>query len=197
MKKFPVLVLSVVLAASVVASAEEPAGGAAEQQMMEMWQKMSTPGSEHAFLGRMEGTWDAKVRWWMEPGGPPQESAGTSVNRMVLGGRWLEQRYTGTMWDQPFEGLGYTGFDNHKQEYTGWWIDTSSTAGMMMTGRMDESGASMTCTGSMDDFMTGGSVEMKEVLTITDDDHHKAEMWMSGPDGAMFKNMEIEYSRKK
>lgn len=166
------------------------------QAAMEKWVKMATPGAPHEYLAKLAGSWDAKVKMWMDPAAPPEESAGTSENTMALDGRWLEQHYTGTMMGQPFHGIGFTGYDNYKQQYVSTWMDTASTSVMIMTGATDASGL-MTTTGSMDDCITGAVTQMKSTLTIVDKDHHKMEMWASGPDGKMFKNMEIEYSRKK
>jgi hypothetical protein len=115
---------------------------------------------------------------------------------MALDGRWLEQRYQGEMMGSPFHGIGYTGYDNMKKEYVGMWMDTASTSVMLTTGK-DEGGGKMTFTGTMDDPMSGQPIAMKEVVTIVDADHHNFEMWMTGPNGQMFKNMEINYSRKK
>ena len=168
-----------------------------EQAMMEMWAKMSTPGAPHQALTGMVGTWDAEVKMWMNPNASPEVTAGTSVNTMALGGRWLEQHFKGVVMDQPFEGVGYTGYDNYKKQYIGWWIDNTSTASTTVSGTMDEAGKIMTCKGTMDDFMTGNPVELMQVLTFVDADHHKFEMWASGPDGQNHKNMEIMYSRKK
>ena len=45
--------------------------------------------------------------------------------------------------------------------------------------------------------MTGKDSPVEEKLTIVDKDHHTLEMWSPGPDGKMFKMMEIKYARKK
>ena len=38
---------------------------------------------------------------------------------------------------------------------------------------------------------------IEEKVTIADKDHHTMEMWSPGPDGRMFKMMEIVYTRHK
>jgi hypothetical protein len=43
-----------------------------------------------------------------------------------MGGRFLGQRYTGSMMSAPFEGVGYTGYDNVTKKYWGTWIDRMS-----------------------------------------------------------------------
>jgi hypothetical protein len=144
----------------------------------------------------MAGTWNTVVMMWMEPGAEPQKSEGVSENRMVLDGRWLEQRFTGTFMGQPFQGVGFTGYDNYRKQYLGMWMDTASTTAMMTTGRREADGK-MTFTGTMDDPMSGKAVQMKEVVTIVDADHHNFEMWMTDPEGKTSKTMEIRYSRKK
>lgn len=169
---------------------------AKQQAEMEMWAKMAAAGAPHAELAKLAGTWNTVVSMWMDPSAAPQVSKGVSESRMVLGGRWLEQRYTGTFMEQPFEGVGFTGYDNFKKQYVGMWMDTASTAVMTTTGKLEGAGK-MTFIGTMDDPMSGTAIQVKEVVNIVDADHHNFEMWMTGPDGKMAKTMEIQYTRKK
>ena len=97
----------------------------------------------------------------------------------------------------PFTGMGFTGYDNIKKKYVGTWMDTMTTSMMISSGTANADGKSYTFTSTMDDPMTGKSSPVKETVTIVDDDHHTLEMWSPGPDGKMFKTMEIAYTRKK
>ncbi len=194
---FLVFVVALAVGADEKAKKTMPAGKMDEKAMMEMWAKYSTPGAEHKRLEQFVGTWDTTVKTWMEPGAPPQESQGVSENKMALGGRFLEQHYEGRFMDQPFTGMGFTGYDNYKKKYIGTWMDSMGTAIMNSTGTADASGRTITFTGTMDDFMAKKTVRLKETLTVVDDDHHTFEMWAPGPDGKMFKSMEIQYTRKK
>lgn len=176
-------------------ASKTPAMSAAEQAAMEKWQKAMTPGASHKTLETMAGTWDTSVTSWMAPGAPPQTSNGTSVNRMIMGGRYLEQRFSGSVMGQPFEGLGYTGYDNVTGKYWGSWMDNMSTGVMTSTGSGD--GKSYKFAATMSDPMSGGPSTAEERITVVDKDHHTFEMWGPGPDGKSFKMMEIKYSRKK
>ena len=167
-----------------------------EKAQMEAWMKASTPGDAHKKLDGMVGTWDVKVKSWMAPGAPPMESTGSAVNAWVLGGRWMEEKFTGTFMGMPFQGIGYTGYDNIKKQYVGTWMENMSTAVMVSTGK-GGSGNTWEFASSMDDPMTGKTMPVTEKVTFTDADHHTMEMWSPGPDGKMFKMMEIAYSRKK
>jgi hypothetical protein len=167
-----------------------------EKAMMEAWSKYMTPGEPHKKLATMAGTWDTTAKMWMQPGAPPTESKGTSVSTMILGGRYLEQRFDGTMMDQPFSGIGYTGYDNGTKKYVGTWMDSMGTGIMTTTGK-EEGANKMSFTGEMDDFMTGKKTQYKQTVTFVDNDHHTFEMWGPDPTGKVYKMMEIQYTRRK
>jgi hypothetical protein len=163
---------------------------------MEAMMKAGTPGDPHKALAVMEGTWNTTVKAWMAPGAEPMTSEGVSEMKMVLGGRYLHQTFKGNFGGMPFEGLGYTGYDNVKKQYWGTWMDNMSTAMMSSKGEMSEGGA-MTFSGTMTDPMTGEDQPVKEKIRMEGNDRIEMEMWGPGPDGKMFKTMEIVYTRKK
>lgn len=165
--------------------------------MMEAMMKAGTPGDPHKKLDGMVGTWDTKITLWMMPDMDPMSSTGTSTNQWVMGGRYLEQRFKGDFAGMPFEGVGYSGYDNVKKQYWGTWMDNMSTSMMTSTGSVSADGKIWEFDATMADPMTGKDSVAKEKVTIADADHHTMEMWVPGPDGKMFKNMEIAYSRKK
>ncbi|MEA2165155.1 MAG: hypothetical protein QOK37_3282 [Thermoanaerobaculia bacterium] len=188
----------VVFTANLATAADDPkAKAAAQQAAMEAMMKAATPGDAHKKLGAMVGTFNTDVKMWMEPGAPPTGGTGVSENAWALDGRWVEQHFTGTFMGMPFHGIGYTGYDNIKKKYVGTWMDSMSTAMMVSTGTPDAGGRSITFTSTMDDPMTGKASDVKETVTVVDNDHHTLEMWGAGPDGKMYKMMEIAYTRKK
>jgi hypothetical protein len=165
--------------------------------MEEAMMKAGTPGEAHKKLAGMAGSWTTKATFWMAPGAQPMTMTGSSENKWVMGGRYLEQRFTGSFMGQPFEGLGYSGYDNVKGIYWGTWMDNMSTGMMMTTGTMDEDGKTWNFTGTMADPMTGLDAQITEKVVVTDNDHHTFEMWGPDPNGKIFKTMEIQYTRKK
>lgn len=177
--------------------AEHPPMSAEQKAMMEAWQRASAVGEPHKRLAAgMEGTWDAEVSMWMAPGQPPTKSMGTTVNKAILGGRWIEQSFTGTSMGQPFQGVGYSGYDNMKKKYVSTWMDNMSTAQMVSEGTFDAAGKVMTSTSTNLDPMTGKPTQTKSVMRIVDNDHHVFEMWETHG-GKEAKTLEIHYRRKK
>jgi len=195
------LVMAVLMAATSPAQekaagkGKKPAGPPDEKAMMEAMQKAATPGEEHKKLEAVVGTFDAKVKMWMDPGKPAEESTGTSENKWVLGDRYVEMQYQGTFMGQPFSGIGYQGYDNVTKKYVGSWMDTASTGIMTSSGTM--SGKVLSTSSSVADPMTGKMEKLTSKLTVEDNDHHTMEMWGRGPDGKNFKMMEIQYTRKQ
>ena len=198
----PTSVLCAVLALALSATAQEkpaqgapPAMSAEEKAAMEAMQRMAIPGPAHKAIADMAGTWDAEVTMYFGPA--PTKSKGVSENRLVLGGRWVEQRFKSEMMGQPFEGLGYTGYDNFKKKYIGTWMDNMITAVMVSEGTFDAAGKVMTSTSTMDDVTTGRTTVVRMTSSIVDADTHRFEMFGPGPDGKEMKQMEIVYRRRK
>ncbi len=173
-------------------------GGAEGQDPVEKaWMEAGMPGARHEHLAGMAGTWTTLVKSWMDPGAPPTESKGSTEFTMELGGRYLMQRFHGEMMGMPFEGLGYTSYDNVQKKFVSVWMDNMSTGIMMSTGVEDPSGKRVVYVGSMWDAVSGAEIKVDDVLTEIGPDQQLFEMFMPGPDGKRMKCMEITYTRKK
>jgi Protein of unknown function (DUF1579) len=197
MMRLKVCLAIALLAASVSVFAQDPAKKPQmDPKMMDAMMKAGTPGAEHKLLGGMVGTWDTKLTFWTVPGADPVTSRGTSEMKWILGGRVVEQRFKGDFMGAPFEGLGYTGYDNVKKMYWSTWMDNMSTSAMRSTGNPGADGT-MTFTGLMTDPLTGEDHITEERFRVIDNDHTVFEMYGPGPDGATYKMMQIEYTRKK
>src|SRR6185369_10993578 len=173
-----VLALGMVILASAAALGADKAkkagkaGPPDEKAMMEAMAKAGTPGEAHKKLEPMVGTFDVKAKMWMDPSKPAEESTGKTESKWVLGNRFVQENFEGTMMGQPFSGVGYWGYDNVTKKYNGTWMDSMGTAMMNSTGKMDASGKVLTYTSMMNDPMTGKLVKITEKVTVTDNDHH-------------------------
>lgn len=166
--------------------------------MDKAWQESMAVGEPHKMLAKSNGTWDGEVTMWFAPGAPPMTSKSTTVNSMVMGGRYQQSKHTGDMMGAPFEGMSTTAYDNAAKEYVSTWIDNMGTGIMIMKGQWDDATKSMNMSGKMMNPANGLECNMREVFKFVDDDHQVLEMY--GPDpatGKEYKNMEIKYTRKK
>jgi hypothetical protein len=178
---------------SSVPGAEKMEAAGMSQEQMEAWAKLAAPGPAHQVLLAMVGQFKADVTFFMGPN--EQKSTGVMRNSLVLGGRYLENRYQGDAGDMA--GIGFVGFDNAKQKYTGLWMDTMSTMIMVSQGTIDASGKVITMEATVDCPSHGGPQLSRNVTTIVDNDRHTYEMYMPGPDGQQHKCLHIVYTRVK
>lgn len=193
----------VVGAAALTAFSQEkkedaPAGAPPMDEMMKKWKEIATPGPKHKALEPMIGNWDTVTRMWMQPGTPPSVEKGTATMRWVMDGRFVESRHSGSMMGQPFEGLGYTGYDNFRKRYTNVWFDSMGTYALTSEGTFDKSGSVLHTFGKLDEWMDG--TVGKNVRYTTR---------LLGPDKMVFewhdldigeaetKVIEVEYTRRK
>ena len=189
-------VWTIALAVLAGAPARRAAGARAgdDPEMMETWQKYSTP-EHHQMLNGMVGKWTHKVTMWMTPDGPPMESTATSTAALTMDGRWLEETFEGHMWGMPFGSHNLLGYDNFRNEYVSVAEDNLSTAAMVSRGTFDPATKSLTMTATMDDFMSGARTSPCARSRRSPIPHATMEMFMPGPDGQEFRTMRIEATK--
>ena len=165
------------------------------QAMMDVYKKLGTPGAPHKMLASMVGSWKTKVKSWCDPNTGPMESTGTSEHKMLLGGRFLQQEFTGEMMGSPFNGIGVTGYDNHTKKYVSTWMDSMGTALLVFEGTASADGRTITQESRYDDPIKG-PMTWRSVTKIVDDNTHVFEMYATYKEGKEEKMMEITYTRK-
>src|SRR4029077_21161849 len=98
---FLIALCFVVIASFAMAKEKKQEGKMDKQEMMEEYQKLSTPGEPHKLLESLDGSWTTHSKEWMEPAQPPTESDGSVGMKMLLDGRFLQQEFNGNMMGQP------------------------------------------------------------------------------------------------
>jgi hypothetical protein len=188
--------LCLVLAASVAMAKDKKHEKQMDPQaMMEMYQKLATPGEPHKLFATLTGSWTTTTKEWMEPGKPPTESTGTAEMKMVLDGRFLQQEFTSQMMGQPFSGIGIDGYDNLRKRYVTTWIDTMGTGIFMMEGTASADGKTITLNGRHDE-PGGGHMTHRAVWKIVDSNTQSFDMYGTHKHGKEMKMLEIAYTRK-
>jgi hypothetical protein len=201
---FTIATIATIALVAVAAVAQDPAKGtdagstemSPEQiAMMEKWQAAATPGEHHATIGKLAGKWTARVMYWPAPGAPAEESVGTATMTPILGGRFLQEMFEGTAMEQPFHGMGISGYDNVMQKHTGIWLDSMGTGIMHSEGTCESNCSIIKARAESSDPMSGERKVMNSITRIVSDKEIVLEMFETGPDGKEFKSMEIVYTR--
>lgn len=166
---------------------QAPATDPAMQAMM----TAMAPGAHHEHMKQLTGNYTYTMKMWMDPAAPPQESTGKRSAEMILGGRFLEEKYSGNFMGMQFEGIGWMGYDNLKKEYTGAWIDNMGTGIMDMNGTCAADGKTWTMTGSGMDPATGKPMTTRSVTQVVDANTFTMTMYGPGADGKETKMFEM------
>lgn len=174
---------------------EAPQMSPEEQQMMERWMAVGTPGPEHAQIATMAGSWAGTMKMRMAAHAPWMETPFTYEAKMILGGRYLEGTYRCDMGGMPFEGRSLLGYNRVEGEYNSLWMDNMSTFAIVMTGTYDEATKQFTEEGEMYDIKTESWLALRGVTTIHGTDHYTYEQYLEGEDGEYYLSMSIDYRR--
>ena len=154
---------------------------------------MPEPAPEHAHLMSRVGTWDGVMLMWMGPG-EPTKMTGVETNR-ALGAFHVVTEFKADFMGMPFEGHGVLSFDPVKKKYVSIWVDVIEASPAITEGTYDAKTKTINFEGEV--AMMGVTQKIREVVTLTDDDHASFEMFVPGPDGKEMKAMQIDYTRRK
>jgi hypothetical protein len=156
-----------------------------------------TPGEGQKRLEPMIGTFDVKIRTWIDPSKPPVESLAICINTWVLGQRYIQSTLSGFVAGDPFDGIGYVAYDNVAKVYQTAWMDTGSTAMVWYRGGFDASGKSVTLKATVSDPITTKPVAVELRLSIADNGDHMSEIWGQGQGAKLTRLMELTYTKRK
>jgi hypothetical protein len=190
-----------VLAAAVLgfafgAGAQEAKTAAGNAAIVKAMDLAMDPGEGQKKLQFLVGTFDVKVRNWIDPSKPPIESSATAVATWVLGNRYVQQMLSGYVMGEPWSGIGYAGFDNVAKKYVATFMDNGSTGMEWYTGAMDPDGKFAKMTATVYDAITLKPTKVEMRLRIAANGDHITELWQGDPSGKMIRIMELQYTRK-
>jgi hypothetical protein len=150
-------------------------------------QEMPKPGPEHALLKKLEGTWDSTMKF----GG--KESRGKVTYKMELGGFWLAGTVQSELFGQKFTGKSLESYNLAKKKYVSVWVDSMSTAPVVMEGTYDKEKKTMTMAGE-GPGMDGKPTKYRSVSKMPDRDTLEMTMWIGDGKEPAFT---ITYKRRK
>ena len=165
------------------------------EQMQAAFEKASTVNENHRVLDPLVGKWKVTSKFWMQPGAPAEESTATATYRWILGGRFLQQDYSGKFQGKPFTGVGTYGYNTVGEKYESTWVDSMGTQIMKSEGTISPAKDVITFHSRFDCPMVNGPRETTATLTIADKNRHVYEMFDKAPDGTNVKSMELVFTR--
>lgn len=157
----------------------------------------ASPDEHHAVLEPLTGTWSHDLTFYPAPGAQPMKMTATSTAEMTMGGRYLVTKISGDMLGTPFEGHEIMGYDKVKGQYFALFHDNLSTGPTISWGTWDPATQTLTMEGTFSDPMTGDPERrIRNTTRLLEDGSVHYENWGPGPDGQMFKSMEIHSTKQ-
>jgi hypothetical protein len=154
------------------------------------------PTKEHTALKAEEGVWDGKVKMFPGPGAPVIEGKSLETVTTVCNGLHSTASFTMEIGTTKFEGHSVIGYNPLKKEYTGTWVDTSTIAPTLMTGKYDADKKTMTMLSTVVDAASGQKLKQKQITTMVDDNTKKFEIFFVTPQGDV-RILEINAKKRK
>ena len=171
---------------------------AMDEAIMAQAKAYATPGENHKVLEVFVGKWEATVKSWMDSKSEPMVSQSQSNSEWILGGRFIQEKFSGTFMNEPYEGIGLFGYDNIQKEYQYFWLDNMGTGVAKITSQYDPASKTFTEEGSVSCPITNDKRAIRGKITLVDNDHFVQEFFMKDlKTGEEFRSMEISYSRVK
>ncbi len=167
---------------------------AAEAAMMEAMQRAAAVNAPHRRLAEMAGTFQATMQSWGDPSAPPMESVMQVRREMTLGGRVIEEHWTGEVMGMEFHGIGRTGYDNVTGRYWSTWTDNSSTGLFVSYGEWDEEKQQFVFNGDAIDPVSG-KVLPTRMISYFPDDNTEAMVMYQEMDGEEVQTMAATMTR--
>ncbi len=159
--------------------------------------ELAAPQEPHAFLARLEGSWDVVMLVFPAPGVPPHELRGSMISEVILDGRFLHNEFEARGEDgMTLRGLGLTGYDNATECFTGTWIDTQHTSfSPFSCGERSANGQRLILRSTFKDPLTGEKLVKRDVLTLEGPDRHLYESFVSSSETSEFRAMSMVLTR--
>ncbi|MDQ7948840.1 MAG: DUF1579 domain-containing protein [Pedobacter sp.] len=167
----------------------------ADTSMNKAWATYMAPGTVHQMLAKADGTWDAEISFYQNPDSPSVDTV-ICENKMILGGRYQQSTYRGSLGGMAFEGMSTLAYDNSRKMYLNTWIDNMGTGLMYLEGTFDDATKTLNLKGKAVDVETGKDILVRETTKIIDQDHQLMEMYDT-KDGKEKKTMSIKLTRSK
>ena len=158
--------------------------------------RIASPGEKHEKLKALVGDWDTTIRVWSRPGDEPEETTGTAKTRWILGKRFVETVYKGTILGQKVEARVVEGYDNRAREFVATWRDTMGTYTLIFRGTCDVECKVWTKEAELTDPISNRKLTNKGVTTVLDENSYKYESFIVIDVEREFKNMELVAQRR-
>lgn len=163
-------------------------------------EKSTAPTDQHQLLSGLEGSWYYDLKYWDKDGADAQTSSGTMMNKMAVGGLFLQSETTLILniggQNIAYEGWGMLGYDTAKKAYTSVWADSMHAGIITGSGTYDEKQNAIDVKGVFHNPLIGKERNYRSVLRFPEDGTYTQSIYIAGDSGKEFKVLEMTFERR-
>ena len=149
----------------------------------------------HDRLRALVGDWNVDVVYVLA--GNERRSTAQMHAEWILNRHFVRQEYAAPMGQSVLNTLQVVGYDPVRRKFTILKMDSLDDAMLYGEGDISADGRVVTLTGERSDMMTRTTARLRQVLTLTDDDHFTLEWYLASKDGSEAKTVTMVHTRKK
>jgi len=167
-----------------------------DNEIREAVQAAARLTDHHRSLKSVRGMYKQTIKWWRGPDTEPVEATSSSSSDWLMDMRFLRQELEGRWLEMPFRATLILGYDSAAEEYRVCWIDTLSTRMLVLNGKIDEGGNTVTFHGEYTDPTSKQMVKLRGKMQMPDRRGEATiEMYRTAPDGSEYKFLEASSER--
>ncbi|RYZ97864.1 MAG: DUF1579 domain-containing protein [Sphingobacteriaceae bacterium] len=155
------------------------------------------PNTIHQKLAEYEGEWDEEVTMWLSPKSQPETYKIKCINKMILGGRYLQSSQRGYMMGTEFEGLTTIGYHTNNQKFTLTILNNIGTGTLTLLGFWITPFKSIELFGDIPNAENTDVIHVRQVINFIDKDNYVIQNFDKRAGHEEYKNMEYRFTRKK
>ena len=163
-----------------------------------MTSESTTPATRDplAILQSFAGQWEGSTKTWFEPGNLGDESPWQGKIESILGNRYLQYSYVGSMQGEGFEGIALVGYNGMTEQFEMVWIDSFHQSTGIMHCKGHETAAGITLLGSYRAFDNSDDWGWRTDFDLLDANHLTIRAYNIDPEGNKSLALETVYTRQ-
>lgn len=145
-------------------------GHLGKAQKSDPWTIYMSPNKVHDLLAGYIGEFEVEIRMWMDEKKAPALIKISSVNRMLLGKRFLEMQHQGQMMGMPYQATTIIGYNTISKTLDLTTMTNMGTGTLSLKGQWDATGKTANLHGQQTNPIDGKPIHVRQQLSFINSD---------------------------
>lgn len=166
-------------------------------QKPDPWITYMMPDEIHKMLEDYSGSFDLEISMWMGEGEKPAVIQISAMNKMILGGRFLEITQTGNMMGTDYYSIVTIGFNTITKLFDQTTLTNMGTGTLYLTGSWDPQNKTATLNGQITNPVDNKLIKVRQQISFIDKDNLLIESYDTYEGEKEKKTIQSKFVRKR